>query len=461
MNAPTITKKKAGWRLPRLNQSRHISRLFLAGLLLLLFIGFAGVFHSGLAPIGAGQTELAYSVARLRNGASLVPIAKTPRFSLAATADALLQNYFSLDPDTGALVLRDGLRSLAIQTNPLKSFPVQIVKEVPNEDGKKTATSIYIHLLNCQQFLAMQAGSAGRVIPKAASLSDSDAVLRCIDIQPVLAQESTLAKVRAWIKNKSDKSGEKLLPTIKSDYLKSADEILKLPQPPQSPNSQPPKKSPKSPSNYSWGPFPAPLNSNDIPVWRIFILEERAEPGLQIFAAEQPPTRTISEPDHQPTDFRPVAPESGGGVLLRFLDRVFLLILQLRYPVLISLGILAPLLTWFLRQKDRVVRCCLEPYLLLLLAQVVSLFLADALMGEGLVIWVGFIYTLLRLLQLAELFWLSRSKDPRFCKRFNLRSRPWLRDLLRLQLVLWGINALGLGRHILGVFLSFPWISPA
>jgi hypothetical protein len=98
---------------------------------------------------------------------------------------------------------------------------------------------------------------------------------------------------------------------------------------------------------------------------------------------------------------------------------------------------------------------------LLLLAQVVSLFLADALMGEGLVIWVGFIYTLLRLLQLAELFWLSRSKDPRFCKRFNLRSRPWLRDLLRLQLVLWGINALGLGWHILGVFLSFPWISPA
>ncbi len=90
-----------------------------------------------------------------------------------------------------------------------------------------------------------------------------------------------------------------------------------------------------------------------------------------------------------------------------------------------------------------------------------SLILADALMGEGLAIWVGFMYTLLRLLQLSEMFWMSRSADGHIQRLFNLRSRPWLRDLLRLQLLLWSINALGLAWHILGVFRSFPLISPA
>ena len=448
MRAPTWPKKKTSWRLPRLNQSHHIRRLFLTGLLLLLCIAFAGALQSGLAPIGAGQTELAYSVASLRNGASLKPIATPPRFILSTTADTGLQNYFSLDPGTGALKLRDGLRSLAIQTNPLKSFPAQILETVPDKVGKK-AISLYIHLLNCQQFLAMQAETNSWDSTKQSSLSNADAVLTCMRIKPVLAQASTLAKVREWINENSEKPGERLLVTQKNDYLTRANELLNLPP-----------QDPKSPPIYSWGPASAPPEGKEIPVWRIFILEDRAEPGMQIFsvAAAPPP---IPDPNNQPTASRPVAPESRGGVLLRSLDRVFLLILQLRYPVLICLGILAPLLAWLLRQKDRVVRCCLEPYLLLLLAQVVTLFLADALMGEGLAIWVGFIYTVMRLLQLVELFWLSRSKDPRILKRFNLRARPWLRDLLRLQLLLWGLNALGLGWHIVGVFQSFPWISPA
>ena len=48
-------------------------------------------------------------------------------------------------------------------------------------------------------------------------------------------------------------------------------------------------------------------------------------------------------------------------------------------------------------------RRCLEPYLLLLLAQAITLFVAEALMGEGLAIWVGSFYTLLRLMQLVGL----------------------------------------------------------
>ena len=137
------------------------------------------------------------------------------------------------------------------------------------------------------------------------------------------------------------------------------------------------------------------------------------------------------------------------------------MILQLRYPVLISLGILLPLLALIVRQRDVVVRRCLEPYLLLLLAQVVTLLVAEALMGEGLMIWVGFVYTLLRLLQLVGLRWMGGAADQRLRRLFDLRTRPWLRNLLRLELVLWSINALGLGWHIVGVFRDFPFISPA
>ncbi|MFN9870997.1 MAG: hypothetical protein ACK55E_06105 [Cyanobacteriota bacterium] len=44
---------------------------------------------------------------------------------------------------------------------------------------------------------------------------------------------------------------------------------------------------------------------------------------------------------------------------------------------------------------------------------------------------------------------------------FDLRRRPWLRALLHFELLLWSINALGLGWYILGVFRDFSCISPA
>jgi hypothetical protein len=87
--------------------------------------------------------------------------------------------------------------------------------------------------------------------------------------------------------------------------------------------------------------------------------------------------------------------------------------------------------------------------------------IAEPLMGEGRVVWVGFGYTLLRVLQLIGLLRLGRAASDRARRPFDLRRRPWLRRLLRLELLLWGINALGLGWHILGVFWDFPSISPA
>ena len=107
-------RRRPAWLFRQLNQDRFIIRLFLISLLVMLCLGFAGALQSGLASIGAGQTELAYTVASLRNGASLNPIKKAARYSFVTTADASLQNYFSLDPETGELNLRDGLRSLSI-----------------------------------------------------------------------------------------------------------------------------------------------------------------------------------------------------------------------------------------------------------------------------------------------------------------------------------------------------------
>ncbi len=147
--------------------------------------------------------------------------------------------------------------------------------------------------------------------------------------------------------------------------------------------------------------------------------------------------------------------------LMLQLDNLFLLALKLRYPILIGIGMLFPLLMLALRWRDSVVRRFLSPYLLLLFAQVVTMLVADALMGEGLLLWVGFAYTLLRLVQLKGLLWMSGSENQSLRRRFDLKSRPCLHSLLYVEFFLWGINAIGLAWHFLWVALSFSAISPA
>jgi len=441
---------RPAWLFRQLSQGRFIFRIFLMGLLLLFFLGFAGALQRELSAIGAGQTELAYTVASLRNAASLTPIKDEGRYTLTTTADAALQRYFSLDQHRGVVVLRDGLKSLSFLTNPLGSFPVQIVESQPAVEGKgRSATkviSLYIHILNCDGFLSKLSATTGTAAPGKPDLSEADRVLHCMQSPPVIQRAATLKEVKEWISVNT----RGLLVTQQQAYFKEADEILSLPR--QLPGGPPPP--------YAWGEGSAPLLQGESPVWNIFVLQDMAKPGLEIFRPGERTTATTN-PAQPPPVSRQAAPESVGGAWLRALDRVFLVILQLRYPVLISFGILLPLLALIVRQRDVVVRRCLEPYLLLLLAQVVTLLVAEALMGEGLMIWVGFVYTLLRLLQLVGLLWMGGAADQRLRRLFDLRPRPWLRNLLRLELVLWSINALGLGWHIVGVFRDFPFISPA
>lgn len=187
MTARLRKRGRPGWQFRQLSQGRLILRLFLIGLLL-LFLGFAGALQSGLSSIGAGQTELAYAVASLRNGASLKPIRDEGRYSYSTTADADLQHYFSLDPETGALTLRDGLRSLSIQSNPLSSFPYQIVVAPPaGEERGRASTkviSLYIHFLNCDEFLALLPSSS-QISPLAqSSPAEADRILHCMQTPP-------------------------------------------------------------------------------------------------------------------------------------------------------------------------------------------------------------------------------------------------------------------------------------
>ena len=127
-------------------------------------------------------------------------------------------------------------------------------------------------------------------------------------------------------------------------------------------------------------------------------------------------------------------------LLFRTWDRVFLVFLQFGYPVLISVGILAPLLAWRIGRRDRVVRRCLEPYLLLLLAQAITLFVAESLMGEGMTVWVGLIYNLLRVFQLVGFLWMLGAANHHLGRLFDLRPRPWLRKLLQFEVLLWSLK---------------------
>ena len=157
MTADIRRRGHPAWLFRQLSQGRFILRLFLIGLLLLVCIGCAGALQSELSSIGAGHTELAYSMASLRNAASLTPIKDEGSYSAATTADAELQRYFSLDRQKGVLVLRDGLRSLSFQANPLSSFTLQIEQAPMAGAGPGVARpkviSLYIQLMGCEAFL--------------------------------------------------------------------------------------------------------------------------------------------------------------------------------------------------------------------------------------------------------------------------------------------------------------------
>ena len=464
--------RKAAWLSRELSTTRFIVRVFLLFFLLLLGIGFGGAVQSELAGIGAGQTELAYSVVSLRNGARLTPMQDEVSYTLTTTQDASLQRYFSVNPSTGMLSLRDGLKSLPPTSNPLSSFPLQIQPHPPEGEAGPGAEgsfkNIYLQVVSCGEFLsppiplsdstadknsspsAKSPAAEASPRPKQPSMSEADKVLQCAAAYPMVRRSVSLANVQAWIRAKGQAA--KLLDFQINKYLCDAEDILIPPGSTLIPRTD--CHSPIAPGEETKQKVAKTrIEPREIRVSSLLLLQDKADPGLVILPASvavngQPPDTGAGKSEAART-------------LLRRLDSLILSMVLLRYPVLISLGLLLPLLVLIMAQRDVVVRRCLVPYLLLVLAQVITMVIAEPLMGEGLVVWVGFGYTLLRVLQLIGLLRLGRAASDRARRPFDLRRRPWLRRLLRLELLLWGINALGLGWHILGVFWDFPSISPA
>jgi hypothetical protein len=439
--------RRVVWLLRQLSQDRFIVRLFLIGLLLLVGIGFTGALQNQLYTIGGGHTGLVYNLISARHGARLTPLQESERFKLVSTADATLQRHFLLEGSSGVLTVRDGLRSLSFQSNPLGSFPIQIIQQGAAGRGRAQqpdqAISIYLHLLSCRDYLALQSPSRTPP-PPLPTLSEAEAVRYCDGRPSLVRRASTLLAVEQWLASRADALG--LLDTQKEQYL--ADARLILNQPPDG------KWHPSSPQLAPW----------TTPVWQIFVLRDKALPGLEVFRVEgDTMDQSVSSLGLAGLQLESPA-ESGGGALLsvfRITDWFVLALLGLRYPVLILVGILLPVLALIIRQRDLVVRRCLEPYLLLLLGQLLTLIAAEALMGEGLMVWVGFIYTFLRILQLSGILMMANSSSPHLRRLFDLRRRRWLRNLLVLELGLWGLNGVGLTWHILSVLGKFDYISPA
>lgn len=117
-----------------------------------------------------------------------------------------------------------------------------------------------------------------------------------------------------------------------------------------------------------------------------------------------------------------------------------------RLPVLIILGVIAPLALFLWNWESAIYVDTLKPYLLLLGAQTGSVIVGVLLLGEGIIPFLGLFYSGLRVLQISQLLHpLSTNLGP--------LPRP-LRLVLRSAFILWFLNAAALGLHILMVSLA-------
>lgn len=100
--------------------------------------------------------------------------------------------------------------------------------------------------------------------------------------------------------------------------------------------------------------------------------------------------------------------------------------------MVVLLGALLPVLARLVRPRTRAAREVLDPFLWFLAGQLACEVAVVLLGGKGLAALVGLVFSLLRLLQLRQLWPITA-------------SIVWLQALLLLQTVVWGANALQIG----------------
>ena len=130
----------------------------------------------------------------------------------------------------------------------------------------------------------------------------------------------------------------------------------------------------------------------------------------------------------------------GSGWTLRL---PYWLMVLFRMPIIILLGIITPLALFIWNWESAIYSETLNPYLMLLGAQAGSLIVGILLLGEGIVPFIGLLYSSLRVLQINGLL------DLQF--RASIRMPKPLRLVLRAVLVLWALNTIALAFHILWV----------
>ena len=97
------------------------------------------------------------------------------------------------------------------------------------------------------------------------------------------------------------------------------------------------------------------------------------------------------------------------------------------FPIFILLGLLIPLIIKFKNIKNNRINLVISPYLYLLLAQILTELFFVVIIGKGMGVIIGLLFSSLRIVQL-RYFWIL------------INNRINLKILVVIQLILWSVN---------------------
>jgi hypothetical protein len=443
------------WLSSFFQRPRSIFRFSLVFLLVVFGFGLAGSLEGGFNGLAGGQTNVAYQIAIQRNNGSLKPLSAPPRFRLSTTSDAETQKYFELDEQNGDLLLRDGLQTISVLMNPLQVFPVRI-DQLDNKEKAipKRSVGLYVRVVNCPEFRRWKENSSTvNFNPNEEDSHSVENLLECEQSSPVMGsvvvrQQTERLSIKQWL----DK--------VKIPGFIHSDAVIKG-KPAPNKDEDMLRDLYKKQLNEVFGehPFAEPPPSNST-FW-VLVLQQDARPGQKILDMQEIKSLVARKVPQAVDGGAPPHGQGSDSQARIVMDPWLIDALLLRLPFLLALGFVIPVLVYLVCLQHRSIRAALQPYLLLLLSQIVTMFIALQLMGEGLVLWVGLIFTWLRLIQLlgllnvgAPALWIKERPLSRLANR-------WLISLLSVELVLWGVNGIGLLWHVFSVFRHWNYIAPA
>ena len=98
------------------------------------------------------------------------------------------------------------------------------------------------------------------------------------------------------------------------------------------------------------------------------------------------------------------------------------------FPIFIVLGVLPPIIIRAIEEKEYITRKIIDPYLLLLGFQILTEIFLFIIVGKGLGVVVGLIYSSLRIIQLQQLW------------SIKITLSKSIKIFLLVQTILWPIN---------------------